>query len=216
MLPDNSAQPDEPVTAAAPLNCKQVPKAEETPLPQDPRLIDAYLVAGVRLGERGAFARLVAWRGPRLYAHARRLCDDADTARDLVQQAWVSIWRGLGGLRDDRAFLPWALRIVTRAAARDLRGRLAARRLAQDWAAVAETEAPAAGEAGAEAAVLHRALAVLSPEHRAVLALFYLEEMRVAEVAIALDIPPGTVKTRLMHARGKLRAYLEGDHDGQV
>ncbi|MDP1668578.1 RNA polymerase sigma factor [Phaeovulum sp.] len=113
-------------------------------------------------------------------------------------------------------FLPWALRIVTRAAARDLRGRLAARRLAQDWAAVAETESPAAGEAGAEAAVLHRALAVLSPEHRAVLALFYLEEMRVAEVAIALDIPPGTVKTRLMHARGKLRAYLEGDHDGQV
>ncbi len=91
----------------------------------DPRVIDAYLVASARLGERDAFARLVGLRGARLYTHARRLCDDAETAQDMVQQAWVEIWRGLCGLRDDHAFLPWALRIVTRIAARDLRGRLA-------------------------------------------------------------------------------------------
>jgi RNA polymerase sigma-70 factor (ECF subfamily) len=185
-------------------------------VPEDPRLTDACLVAAARMGARDAFARLVAFRGPRLYAHARRLCDDADTARDLVQQAWVEIWRGLRGLRDDRAFLPWALRIVTRAAARDLRARLAERRVAKDWAAGQQASSPAAGEAGAEARILHAALAALSPGHRTVLALFYLEEMRVAEVAVALDIPPGTVKTRLLHARGKLRALLEGPDNGQV
>ncbi len=183
---------------------------------QDPRLIDAYLVAAARAGESDAFARLVAFRGARLYAHARRLCDDAETARDLVQQAWVQIWRGLRGLRDDRAFLPWALRIVTRAAARDLRGKLAARRVAQDLALLVETETHGAGEAVADAEALHRAMATLSPEYRAVLALFYLDELRVAEVAIALDIPPGTVKTRPMHARTQLRALLEGDGNGQV
>ena len=46
---------------------------------------------------------------------------------------------------------------------------------------------------------------------RAAIALFYLEDMSVAEMAVALDVPAGTVKTRLMHARRKLRAALEGD-----
>jgi len=88
--------------------------------------------------------------------------------------------------------------------------------VARDWALDADTATPATGEAAAEARALHRALAALSPEHRTVLALFYLEEMPVAELAIALDIPPGTVKTRLMHARTKLRALLEGSENGQV
>jgi len=48
-------------------------------------------------------------------------------------------------------------------------------------------------------------------EQRAAVALFHFEEMSVAEVAVALDVPVGTVKTRLMHARRKLRAVLEGD-----
>jgi DNA-directed RNA polymerase specialized sigma24 family protein len=46
---------------------------------------------------------------------------------------------------------------------------------------------------------------------RAAIALFHFEDMSVAEVAVALDVPAGTVKTRLMHARRKLRAALEGD-----
>ncbi len=49
---------------------------------------------------------------------------------------------------------------------------------------------------------------------RAAIGLFYLEEMSVAEVAVALEIPVGTVKTRLMHGRKKLRATLEGDDHG--
>ena len=55
------------------------------------------------------------------------------------------------------------------------------------------------------------AIAALPPDHGSAVALFYLEEMSVAEVAVALNVPAGTVKTRLMHARRKLRAALEGD-----
>jgi RNA polymerase sigma-70 factor (ECF subfamily) len=51
----------------------------------------------------------------------------------------------------------------------------------------------------------------LPAPQRASLALFYIEELSVAEIAIATDVPPGTVKTRLMHARNKVRAILEGD-----
>ena len=58
---------------------------------------------------------------------------------------------------------------------------------------------------------LARALAALPPEQRAAVALFHLEDMSIAETAIALNVPAGTVKTRLMHARRKLRAALEGD-----
>ena len=58
---------------------------------------------------------------------------------------------------------------------------------------------------------LRIAIAGLPPDQRSAIALFYLEEMSVAEVAVALDTPAGTIKTRLMHARRKLRAALEGE-----
>jgi RNA polymerase sigma factor (sigma-70 family) len=182
--------------------------------PPEARAWEAWLVASARLGDGDALAGLVHLRGPRLYAHARRLTDDADTARDIVQEAWIAVMRGLGRLQDDCAFLPWALRIVTRLAARDVRGRIARRRLAAGIAAepVMLPDTPATDDGAA----LHRALAALPREQASVLALFYLEDMRVAEVAIALDIPPGTVKTRLMHGRARLRAILEGQDNGQI
>lgn len=93
---------------------------------------DSYLVTCARAGDRQAFARLVKWRGPQLYAHARRLTDSADAARDVVQDAWVEVLRGLPGLRDEHAFLPWALRIVSRRAARQMNGQIAARDLARE------------------------------------------------------------------------------------
>jgi len=173
------------------------------------RVLAAYHVAGARLGRQRDFTALVTLFDPRLRAHARRLCDDPETARDIVQDAWIAISRGLASLRDDHAFLPWALRIVTRAAARDL-GRKRRRRDAQQG----YTEA--LDETVTDAPDLSAAIATLPVPQRAALALFYLEEMSVAEVAVALDIPPGTVKTRLMHARNKLRAYLDGETHGQT
>ncbi|MDP8994590.1 MAG: ECF-type sigma factor, partial [Pseudomonadota bacterium] len=74
-----------------------------------------------------------------------------------------------------------------------------------------------AGDGGGEADgrldadQLRAAIRALPPGQRSAVALFHLEEMSVAEVAVALDVPAGTVKTRLMHARRKLRAALEGE-----
>ncbi|PID35641.1 MAG: RNA polymerase subunit sigma-70 [Rhodobacterales bacterium] len=168
----------------------------------------AYEVARARMGQQAGFSALVDLCAPGLYAHARRLCDDAETARDIVQDAWVEIARSLGRLRDDRAFLAFALQIVTRMAARDLRKRQK-RRLA-DAGFTAEQEA-APPDAQETALDLDAAIAALPRDQRITLALFHLEGLSVAEVARALDIPPGTVKTRLMKARSRLRKFLEGD-----
>jgi len=173
------------------------------------RALVALHVAGARLGRDRDFAALVDLAGPRLLAHARRLSDDAETARDLVQEGWVAIARGLPGLRDDRAFLPWALAIVTRAAAREVARRIRARETAAELTRAAD-------EPGADPPDLRAAIAGLPPGQRAALALFYLDGLSVAEVATALAIPPGTVKTRLMHARNNLRALMTGDDDGRT
>jgi RNA polymerase sigma factor (sigma-70 family) len=62
----------------------------------------------------------------------------------------------------------------------------------------------------------NRVLAKLSAEQRAAITMFYLKDMSVAEIAVSLDIPAGTVKTRLMSARAKMRAALQGEKNGQA
>lgn len=174
------------------------------------RALDSWLVASARLGDRNAFGLLVRrWNG-KLLAHAWRLLRDSEAAKDAVQEAWAEMLRGLARLRDDDAFAAWAYRIVSRRCARHI-GRLQGERRRVD-AAQAESLGVELREPGAlDARAVGRAIATLPPEQQAAIALFYLEDMSVAEVAVALDVPAGTVKTRLMHARRRLRESLEGD-----
>ncbi|MCO6187011.1 RNA polymerase sigma factor [Rhizobium sp. L1K21] len=172
----------------------------------------AFLVAAHRSGDRNALGKLVTASSPRLFAHAVRLLNDRDGAQDVVQESWGDIIRGLGNLRDEAAFLPWAFRIVSRRVSDVIARRQKDRAIAQDFPHEAEHRSFSDGPANADAAVVRQAIAQLDGPHRATLALFYLEDMSVAEVALALNIPIGTVKTRLMHAREKMRVILEGEH----
>ncbi len=178
--------------------------------------LEAYLVASARLGDARALAQLVRLRGPRLLSHATRLLGEREVAQDMVQEAWLEIFRGLRGLRDEAAFLPWALRIVSRRVAREIARRQKIRR--RDEALMAEPDEPDQPDPALDidGAQVAAAIAALSPAQSATVALFYLEDMSVAEVAMAMDVPLGTVKTRLMHARAKLRAMLEGESDEQA
>ncbi|GAB4527923.1 MAG: hypothetical protein Kow00133_16820 [Amphiplicatus sp.] len=175
------------------------------------RVFDEYLIAAARAGDRAAFERLAARWAPRLYRHACRLLGDPEAAKDAAQDGWADIARGLFRLEDAALFPAWALRIVTRRCAdgirRDGRERRARQALAREPAPTGR--AAQAIEAKADGAPLARALADLPVEHRATVALFYLEDLSVAEIAAALAVPAGTVKTRLMHARRKLRDALE-------
>jgi RNA polymerase sigma-70 factor (ECF subfamily) len=179
------------------------------------RALVAYLVAAARTNDHVALDRLVRLASPRMLAHAARLLGDTEQARDAVQAAWVEILQGLGGLRDVGMFVPWALRIVSRRVARQIRLRQRDRALAAEWAAETGASEPDGGPTFADAGAVRRAIAALPAQQRATVALFYLEDMSVAEVAMATDVPVGTVKTRLMHARNRLRLELEGENDDQ-
>lgn len=182
------------------------------------RILDEYLVSAALTGDRPAWHRLVERWQPKLLRHAWRVLGDAERARDVVQEAWVEILRGLGRLDDLAAFPAWAFQIVTRRCQRLFRGADRDRRLAESQ--MLDEELPASdsaeGEFHADLAQVLAALQQLPDAQRSVLALFYLESLSVAEIAVALDVPPGTVKTRLMHARNKIRAQLRGVEDGQV
>jgi RNA polymerase sigma factor (sigma-70 family) len=175
-----------------------------------PRILDEYLVAAARTGDRKAFGLLAErWHG-KLVAHAWRLLGDQDQARDAAQAAWIEIARGLRRLQDERAFAAWAYRIVSRRCAKQIRSAVRGRELAEALSGAGEilAEDP---DAAVDSGRLRAAIAALPRDQRSAIALFYLEQMSVAEVAVALDVPMGTVKTRLMHARRKLRAALEGE-----
>jgi RNA polymerase sigma factor (sigma-70 family) len=174
------------------------------------RILDEYLVVSAQAGDRKAFELLAGRWQKKLVAHAWRLSGDAEAARDAAQLGWIEIMRGLHRLQDERAFPAWAYRIVSRVCARQIGDAVRLRRLSEDIAAQPEAEPGEVGS-GHDADMLRAAIRALPAEQRTAVALFHFEELSVAEVAVALDVPAGTVKTRLMHARRKLRAALGGD-----
>lgn len=177
------------------------------------RLFDEYLVASARAGDASAFTRLAENWQKRLLAHAYRLTGDAELARDVVQDGWADIVRGLPGLKESSVFPAWAYRIITRRAADAINRIQRKRRTEAAYAAEpdAENKSVSNMELSADANPLHHAIEALPTKQRAVIALYYLEEFSITEISVALSVPAGTVKTRLMHARKKLRATLEGE-----
>lgn len=168
------------------------------------------LVLSAQSGQAEAFARLAqAWQ-PRLFRHACRLTGDREAAREVVQDAWLAIIRGLPRLRDPACFGSWAFCITGRRSADWIRRRQSFRRHSTKLETA--TGLAGAGPAHAldrESTGLRDAIRRLAAEDRLLLTLFYLEEFTVPEIAAELRIPPGTVKSRLFTTRARLRALLE-------
>jgi len=177
------------------------------------RIYDEFLVAAAITGDRPSLLRLVARWQPRLWRHAWRVLGNPDRAKDVVQEAWIDILKGLVRLNDVTAFPAWAYRIVTRRCQREFRGPGRTTVVSENESFAHDVEAPesASEEIAADVSVVLAAIGRLPAQQRAAMALFYLDELSVAEIAIATDVPPGTVKTRLMHARRTVRAILQGD-----
>ncbi len=170
-------------------------------------VLDEYLVLRSQSGDAEAFRWLVERWHTRLLGHAFRFTGDTEAAKDITQDCWLAIVRGISTLQDPARFRPWAYRIVANKS-RDWVRREQARRRAVYIAAAAETES-GAGCAQDAVARIHEGIARLDGDQRLILTWFYLEEMSVHEIADALSIPGGTVKSRLFHARSALRACLE-------
>lgn len=170
------------------------------------QVFDEVLVLYAQAGRREALDRLASrWR-PRHFAHARRLLGSNDRAADAVQDAWVSIVRGLWRLNDPTRFPAWSYAILTRRCQDMMRRASRAQELPLD-----ENVSDDSPVEHGSARDLRDGLNSLPPDQRAAVALFYRDGLAVAEIAEVLSIPAGTVKTRLFHARRALRRYLTGD-----
>ena len=170
---------------------------------------DELLAVRCQLGEAEAFDALVARWHPPLWAYARRLSGSDDAAGDAVQEIWLRVIRALPGLREPSRLRPWIFGIARRTLMDRLRAQYAAPRDADVDLEELEGEGDAAVvEAEEESAALHAALQRLPVIEREVLVLFYLRELSLAEIAGLLNVPAGTVKSRLFRSRQMLRAEM--------
>ena len=177
---------------------------------------DEVLVLRSQLGDRAALEQLVGrWHQP-LLDLLRQITLDVDAAEDLAQETWISALRSLARLREPDRFRWWLFTIARRRAHDRLRHayRSPVAPAAPDDLADVDRR-PVPDQDDAEAAVADRDQIVsllrhLDVELREVLALHHLHDWPVREVAAALDVPEGTVKSRLHRARRQL-APLTGD-----
>jgi RNA polymerase sigma-70 factor (ECF subfamily) len=174
------------------------------------RAFDEYLVVLSQAGSVDAFEGLARRWTPRLLRYAARMlggsADSAEAARDVVQETWVGVVRGLRSLRDPSQFPAWIYGIATRKCADAIRANTRRRRL--DAVVAADADRQGAASPPDSQIDVARAIRALPPTHRAVVHLFYREELSVEEIASVLGIPAGTVKSRLYHARLALKQQL--------
>jgi RNA polymerase sigma-70 factor (ECF subfamily) len=170
------------------------------------RIADEWLVLQSQDGDAHAFDLLVSRWQERLWRHARRLVRDDAAAWDVLQEAWMSILKNLRRLEDPGAFSGWAYRIVTFRCMDHLRRGKRQRRLEEEQAVRAPEPAE---ETDDDVEELRVALDELNVDQRAILSLHYKEELGVDRIAEILDIPVGTVKSRLHRARAALKERME-------
>jgi RNA polymerase sigma-70 factor, ECF subfamily len=185
--------------------------------PDRTALSDADLVRQIRAGETDAFAELVRRTQRQGYRLARRLTRNHEDADDVLQDSYVKAYRALDQLDPGRPFAPWFYTIVGRTALSLLRsGRVrAAASLDEPGAEGVISLAERLADPAAEGDIVgrridvERAYARLSAEHRIILALRVEADLSYASIADTLDIPPGTVMSRLARAREALLELMD-------
>jgi RNA polymerase sigma-70 factor (ECF subfamily) len=167
-------------------------------------------VRRAREGSSGDIEALFRDHWPRAYRAAYLVVHDAAAAEDIAQEAFLAAVRALDRFDGRRPFAPWLHRIVVNRAidwarARALRRELGDERLAQ----AAAPDEPKGGSPVSDEVVA--ALAELAPDHRAVVVLRYLLEYTPGEIARLLEIPRGTVNSRLRRGLDTLGSHLDGE-----
>src|SRR5881227_1002849 len=160
-------------------------------------------VRGAQSGSVPDLEALFRHHWPRAYRAAYLVVHDSAAAEDIAQEAFLAAVRGLDRFDRRRPFGPWLHRIVVNRAidwsrARALRAEVAA-----------SADAAAAPDARDVSDELMAGLRALAPDHRAVVVLRYLLEYTPGEIADLLDLPRGTVNSRLRRALDQLKGRVE-------
>jgi len=170
-------------------------------------MLDAVLAVRCQLGDEDAFDTLVERFHPALHNYARRLTGSDDAASDAVQDVWVRVVRGLPRLREPERLRAWIFGSAHRTRMDRLRERYATREVPGGDMSEQAAE-PVDLSAEEQSAAVHVALDAMPVVEREILTLFYLRELGLAEISSALDVPIGTVKSRLFRARKLLHTRM--------
>jgi RNA polymerase sigma-70 factor (ECF subfamily) len=172
---------------------------------------DVELICRVRAGDHRALEALLHRHYPRLWAVCRQMTGHDADASDATQNAMIAIVRGLSGFDGRSRFATWAYRVAVNASLDELRRRT---RRATD--PLDETTLPVVAGADQTIDRLHidAALRRLTPDYRAAVVLRDLCGLDYAEIAEVLEIPPGTVRSRISRGRAALVPLLAGGQPG--
>ena len=166
------------------------------------------LVIRCQVGDEAALAELVGLCQPRLRGFLFKMVGGRQNVDDLAQDVWMDVFRDLGRLAEPGAFLPWLYRIARNRAFRALRRRpLTTEPVEPDELAAQADEPPQFTAEDAQA--VHAALDQLTPEHREVLLLRFMEEMSYEDIAKVTGCQIGTIRSRIHNAKRALREIIE-------
>ena len=168
------------------------------------QVFDELLIHRYRGGDRQAMDLLIRRWHEKLKRHITRHTYEQEVAEDLAQEVWEVVLKGIYNLRQPALFGIWAFRIASRKAVDWIRANQRKRKLEGELKYASEGEE----SEDDRLIVLQRALKELPESQRMILMLYYLERQQVAEISSILEIPPGTVKSRLFHARKQLKEVI--------
>ena len=162
------------------------------------QLIDEILVMDCQSGNTKALEKLVSRWQKRLWGYAYHLTGNPEAAWDITQESWLGIIKGLRRLHDPARFRSWAYRIVTNKASDWIRKSKASKHIRiEDIQDQGVQEQKDIG--------IEELLGKLDMRKRSILSLYHLEQCSIREISIVLNIPKGTVKSRLHIARKELK-----------
>ena len=173
-----------------------VPKAKEGK--------ELALLDRIRRGDRGAFSELYRLYHPRLYGYLRRLLPNPATVEEVLDDVMLVVWKDARKFRGDAAVSTWVIGIAYRKA-------LTAMRAERRYQAPLDRSADVSAVAGVSShhdEWIRAALRQLSPDHRQVVELTYFSGFSYQEIATIVNCPVNTVKTRMFHARRRLKVLL--------
>jgi len=173
---------------------------------------DARLLRQLQGGEAAAFAELLDAQGARVRSLALRMGISPTEADDVTQEIWLAVWKGVASFRGDADLATWVYRLAINICLkhRARQGKTTGGDdemddlVCQDQSALA----PRVVEKRELGEQVREAIEGLSDAHRAVVVLHEMQGLSYAQCAQALQVPIGTVKSRLFHAFGRLRTRL--------
>ena len=192
----------------------------------DDRPVEVRLIGLAQTGDQAAFAQLVEMHQDFVFNLAFRILQNYEEADDASQEAFVKIWQALPGFRGDAKFTTWAYRIVRNSCLNRLRSlksnpRLVSVETSFEDGDDGETDilANLPGDQSEEPAwrfdtnerrqLIWEQVDELPVKYREIIALYYGQEMSYEEIAAALEVPVGTVKTHLYRAKAQLKTRLQ-------